>query len=179
MNWASRLMKTNILLKDKRWAEVPLEKIAESALKLVIENFLENKIHFEVSILASNDTKIREFNKNFRGQKTITNIISWPEHELQPKQPGHFPEKLDKSKFDTEGTIFLGNLAISYERCSTEAKEKNVNFEDHMLHLLLHGFLHLVGFDHQNDLDANVMENIEIKLLSGVGIKNPYELNDQ
>ena len=171
-------MKTDVVIKDKRWRKIPLEEIAGSALKLVIANFLGNDKKFGVSILASNNAEIRELNKSFRGKNTSTNIISWPEYSLQSKKPGDFPEKLSRVKTDYEGETFLGNLAISFERCSTEAGEKKINLEDHILHLFLHGFLHLIGFDHQHELDANLMENIEITLLSGVGIKNPYELDD-
>ena len=179
MDWIFGLMKINIIFKDKRWVNIPLEAIAKGALKLIIDKFLGQDNNFEVSILASADAEIKELNKNFRGNNTSTNIISWPEHESQIKQPGHFPEQINKYQSRSEGVTFLGNLAISFERCSTEAIEKNIHFEDHILHLLLHGCLHLIGFDHQNELDANLMEDIEIRLLSGVGIKNPYELNDQ
>ena len=172
-------MKINIIFKDKRWMKIPLEEIAKGALKLIADRFAAKENNFEISILASNDNEIKELNKNFRGTDSITNIISWPEQESQSRQAGHLPIKMDKFKSDSEGIIFLGNLAISFERCSTEAKEKNTYFEDHILHLLLHGCLHLIGFDHQNESDATLMENIEIRLLSGVGIKNPYELNDQ
>ena len=179
MSWIFKLMKINVIFRDKRWVKIPLEEIAKGALKLIADKFLGADNNLEVSILASDDTEIRALNKNFRGNNTSTNIISWPEHDFQIKQPGHFPEQFFKIKSDSEGITFLGNLAISFERCSIEAKEKKIDFEDHILHLLIHGCLHLIGFDHQNELDANLMEDIEIRLLSGVGIKNPYESNDQ
>ena len=72
----------NITLKDKRWIKIPLEEIAKGALKLIIDKFLGQNNNFEVSILASDDAEIRELNKNFRGNDSSTNIISWPEHEL-------------------------------------------------------------------------------------------------
>ena len=171
-------MKTYVMIDDKRWVGVPLEEIAKSALKLLVDNSLVKKSNFEVSILAGNDSEIKKLNKNFRGRNTSTNIISWPEYNLQPKHPGHSPKQFDKSTLASEETIFLGNLAISFERCSSEAEKKDISFADHLLHLLLHGYLHLLGFDHQNELDATLMEDIEIRLLSRIGIKNPYELND-
>ena len=179
MDWISRLMKINIIFKDKRWVKIPLEEIGKGALKLIIDKFLGQDNNFEVSILASDDVVIRKLNKKFIGKDGSTNIISWPEHETLSNQPGHIPDLVTKLKSRSEGLTFLGNLALSFERCSIEAKEKNIHFEDHILHLLLHGCLHLIGFDHQNEKDANLMEDIEIRLLSGVGIKNPYELNDQ
>ena len=172
-------MKINVIFKDERWVKIPLEEIAKGALKLISDRFSVKDNNFEVSLLASNDAEIKELNKKFRGNDSSTNIISWPELETQPREPGHFPVQMDKLKSDSKGAIFLGNLAISFERCSTEAEEKNIFFADHMLHLLLHGYLHLIGFDHQNELDATLMEDIEIGLLSGAGIKNPYELNNQ
>lgn len=179
MGWISRLMIINIKFKDKRWLKIPLEEIGKGALKLIIDKFLGKDNNFEVSILASDDVEIRELNKNFRGIDGSTNIISWPEYETQSNQPGHIPDLVDKLKSGFEELTFLGNLAISFDRCSIEAEEKNIHFEDHVLHLLLHGCLHLIGFDHQNELDAFLMEDIEIRLLSRVDIKNPYELNDQ
>lgn len=171
-------MKTDVVFNDRRWKQIPLEEIAVNALKLIIANFLEKDKKFGVSILASNDAELKELNRSFRGKNTSTNIISWPEHSLQTKQPGCLPKQLSKLIANYKGETLLGNLAISFERCSIEAKEKKINFEDHMFHLLLHGYLHLIGFDHQHELDANLMENIEIRLLSRVGIKNPYELID-
>ena len=179
MGWIPWLMIINIIFKDKRWVKIPLEEIGKGALKLIIDKFLGQDNNFEVSILASDDAEIRELNKNFRGNDSSTNIISWPEHETQSNQLGQIPDLVDKLKSGFEGLTFLGNIAISFDRCSIEAEGKNIQFEDHVLHLLLHGCLHLIGFDHQNELDANLMEDIEIRLLSVVGIKNPYELNDQ
>ena len=169
----------NITFRDKRWVKIPLEEIAKGALQLIIDKFLGQDNNFEVSILATDDAEIRELNKNFRGNDSSTNIISWPEHETQSNQLGHIPDLVDKLKSRFEGLTFLGNIAISFDRCFIEAEEKNIQFEDHVTHLLLHGYLHLIGFDHQNETDANLMEDIEIKLLSVVGIKNPYELSDQ
>ena len=114
----------NITLKDKRWIKIPLEEIAKGALKLIIDKFLGQNNNFEVSILASDDAEIRELNKNFRGNDSSTNIISWPEHETQSNQLGHIPDSVDKLKSGFEGLTFLGNLAISFDRCSSEAKKK-------------------------------------------------------
>jgi len=120
----------NIILKDKRWIKIPLEEIAKGALKLIIDKFLGQNNNFEVSILASDDAEIRELNKNFRGNDSSTNIISWPEHETQSNQLGHIPDSVDKLKSGFEGLTFLGNLAISFDRCSSEAEEKNIHLEE-------------------------------------------------
>lgn len=172
------LMKVNIEFQDDRWKTLPLHKIAQDALTLVAKNILREKNSFEVSILASNDFEIRSLNNRFRRYNSATNILSWPEHEYYRSKPGGFPKIVSGSHY-TNVRQFLGNLAISYDSCSIESKEANVTVEAHITHLLIHGCLHLVGFDHQNEPDALLMEGIEKKLLAFLGIKNPYELIDR
>ena len=172
-------MKANIVFEDSRWQILPLKKIALASLNLVADNVFLNSKDLEISILASNDCELMDLNKQFRGHNVPTNILSWPEHDYKRTKPGELPKRISKSSDCINGSYFLGNLAISFDRCSTEAENRNITVEDHIAHLLIHGCLHLVGFDHDNKLDAILMENIEKKLLSDLGIKNPYELIDQ
>ena len=72
----------------------------------------------------------------------------------------------------------LGDIAIAYETCLRESQEAGLAILDHLTHLLLHGTLHLLGYDHIDDEDADVMEGLEIKMLASLGISNPYEVND-
>lgn len=172
-------MKANIVFEDNRWRTLPLEKIAYTSLNLVMNNISLKNIDLEISILASNDYDLIRLNKEFRGHNSSTNILSWPEHEYKRLKFGDFPKRISVTSSCIAESNFLGNLAISFDRCSTEAKERNITFEDHTMHLLIHGCLHLVGFDHENELDAILMEDIEKKLLLELGIKNPYELIGQ
>ena len=164
----------NIVRKDDRWKKLPLKKMAVTSLNLIVADVLQKNNDFEISILATNDPEVINLNNNFRGYNSPTNILSWPERRYERKKPGLFPQPVSKSHIYSDGLNFLGNLAISFDRCSIEAAEGNLAFEDHLYHLLIHGCLHLVGFDHENELDAELMEDIEKKLLSKLGIENPY-----
>jgi len=126
---------------------------------------------FEIAILACDDEKIRQLNFKFRGINNKTNILSWPEKDLSPKVSGTMPMKPEPINREP---VFLGNLAISFEFIVKEAKKLNKDFYNHLYHLISHGTLHLLGFVHDLELDAKVMENKEREILSKVGIADPY-----
>ena len=120
--------------------------------------------------MACDDAQIAQLNKDFRGKPQPTNVLSWPSEELSMQQPGAQP----KQTLDPE----LGDIAIAYETCVRESHEAGLAFVDHLTHLLLHGLLHLLGYDHIDDADADVMEGLEIKMLASLGISNPYIMYD-
>lgn len=169
------MVKANIVYKDDRWKKIPLQKIAQSSLNLIVDKILHKEKQLEISILASNDFELAKLNKQYRGSSTPTNILAWPEHDFKRSTPGALPNYTSTSYSDFEGLDFIGNLAISFDRCSIESEETNIIFDNHLTHLLVHGCLHLIGFDHHDELDARLMEDVERKLLSELGIKNPYE----
>ncbi len=119
----------------------------------------------EVSILATNDAHIAGLNKQFRGKAVPTNVLSWPSEDLSG-------EKGQRPSPPTDPEI--GDIALSYETCARQAAEHGKSVHDHVTHLVLHGFLHLLGYDHVRDEDATLMEGLEIKALETVGIENPY-----
>tara|TARA_S200000501_G_scaffold344014_1_gene355420 strand:+ start:285 stop:806 length:522 start_codon:yes stop_codon:yes gene_type:complete len=170
-------MELHVLIEERRWLEINLRKILSGVIKSVL-SFLNNcESNYEISLLASNDKNISELNKKYRNVRSATNILSWPEYSLKNLLPGKMPKTLPVPG-NGNSTISLGNLAIAYETCKKEAKINGISLESHMSHILLHGFLHLVGFDHHNDLDAELMEGIEVSLLSSLGIPNPYNLRE-
>lgn len=122
-------------------------------------------IDVEVSILATDDQRIAGLNQQFRGKAVPTNVLSWPSEALA----GDIGEK-PNAPADPE----IGDIALSYQTCAREAAEHGKSVHDHVTHLMLHGFLHLLGYDHENDEDATVMEGLEIKALETLGIENPY-----
>ena len=79
------------------------------------------------------------------------------------------------SQMNTKGKIFLGDIVFSSQTIFEEAKRDNKNFEDHLMHLFIHGVLHLHGYDHKTEDDANIMESLEIKILNNLNIDNPYK----
>lgn len=108
----------------------------------------------EIALLFCNDAAIADLNKRFRGKAGPTNVLSFPSGE-------------------PEG--FLGDIALARETCEREAAEKGLPLRDHAAHLIIHGMLHLIGYDHETDNDAAVMERRETEILLAMGIADPYE----
>ena len=142
------------------WAQIPdAEALAQRALAAAELN--AGKIlhpEAEVSIVLTNDATIRELNKNWRKIDKATNVLSFPAANLK---------KLAQSPL-------LGDIILSYETLAREAWQESKTIEDHYSHLIIHGFLHLLGFDHETETEAEAMEALEIKILAALNIANPY-----
>lgn len=113
----------------------------------------------EVSLLLCDDARIRELNAQFRGMDKPTNVLSFPGPE--PIETAHV----------------LGDIAISYETVAREAEEQGKLFAHHFCHMIVHGFLHLLGYDHETDDEADAMEADEARVLQRLGIADPYREN--
>lgn len=107
----------------------------------------------ELSIALSDDAQVRALNRDYRGKDKPTNVLSFP----MPEDSG-----------------LLGDVVLARETLEREAAEQGKTFADHLTHLVVHGVLHLYGFDHQNDTDAADMEAREVRALAQLGIDNPY-----
>jgi probable rRNA maturation factor len=107
-----------------------------------------------------NDEFIQRLNKNYRKKDKPTNVLSFPYIEFS-----------EKKVFQND---LIGEVFISLETLQMEALEQSKKLPDHFSHLLVHSILHILGYDHEFDKDANKMENLEIKILKEFGIKNPY-----
>ena len=116
----------------------------------------------EVSLLLCDDARIREINKDWRGLDKATNVLSFP---AAPK------EALAKSPM-------LGDIAVAFETVVREAADEGKSFSDHYAHMIVHGFLHLVGYDHETDQEAEEMEALEICILGELGIADPYAMGE-
>ncbi len=106
-----------------------------------------------LSILLTNDKNIQQLNKDFRDKDKPTNVLSFPA--------------------DDDGD-YMGDIAVAFETIQREAVEQDKSFNHHFIHMLIHGILHLDGYDHETNEDAEEMEALEIKILADMGIKNPY-----
>lgn len=135
--------------------------IAESAFP----QLLTSPRPVELSVRLTSDEQVRVLNAEWRGKDKATNVLSFPlanSDELQV-------EKV----FDRE--LLLGDIVLARGVCEAEAVQKGVRFEDHATHLLAHGTLHLLGYDHHDDDAAADMEAREVRALARLGIANPYE----
>ncbi len=166
-------MKFNILIEENRWRDIDLDKLLRNSVSIIPLDICDYSKNYEISLLACNEKKISALNLQFLGKKGGTNILSWPEYDLRSLKAGDFPSKPPVPNCNDE-TVNLGNLAISYETIIKEAVAECKTLEDHILHLLIHGYLHLLGFDHEEKLSAELMEKIEKKALFDLGVSNPY-----
>ena len=133
----------------------------ESKLGLLAKHILfdHNKNELKVNLKLVSSKEMMKLNEEFREKISDTNVLSFPVAEEIQKISGE-----------------LGDIAISIPYVQTELKSLNRDLDDHMMHLLAHGILHLLGFDHQEDQDADIMEAQEIKYLEFFKIANPYLL---
>jgi probable rRNA maturation factor len=116
----------------------------------------------ELAVMLTDDAGIRTLNRNWRGIDKPTNVLSFP--ALQPTGP---PRPGDAPRM-------LGDIAVSYETTRREADDEQKPFDHHLSHLAVHGFLHLIGYDHECDTDAEIMEALETEILAQLGIPDPY-----
>jgi probable rRNA maturation factor len=123
-----------------------------------ILTLLERPISSELSIALVDDKEIQFLNKKFRDKNKATNVLSFPSNGPAP---------------------ILGEIILSYETLKKEAEELLIPFKHHLIHMLVHGFLHLQGFDHQTDEDAAIMEKLEVRVLLDLNIDNPYKIKDE
>ena len=161
------------LIEDPRWAGFRLAEVAELAARATLQALSLPVEGFEISLLGCDDRRIATLNADFRGKPQPTNVLSWPSAELGPEAPGGRPH-LPKSG-PAEMPEELGDIAIAWETCDREAAGQSKPMRDHVAHLLVHGTLHLLGYDHVRDADATLMEGLESQILRGMGIANPYE----
>lgn len=166
-------MELDVLVEDARWDALNLEKLAHAAVSATLDHLDFDRLICEASVLACDDARIAVLNGDFRDKSTATNVLSWPAEDRAAKEPGDVPERLTKG---IEGTIALGDIALAFETCAREALEMQIPFQDHITHLLVHGTLHLLGYDHIRDPDATLMQGIETEILGKMGLNDPYSL---
>ncbi len=164
-------MTLDITLEDPRWVSLP--PLAERAVSVTLAHMGLDAETCEVSVLGCDDAHIAALNAEFREKPTPTNVLSWPAEELGAEVPGGTPLHPEP---DFTGEIPLGDIAISYDRCAREAEAADKPMADHVAHLMVHGVLHLLGYDHIRDPDATLMERLEVEILGKLGIEDPYRV---
>jgi probable rRNA maturation factor len=164
-----RNVTVDCIIEDTRWADVGFERLAELASASAFSHLGLEASEFEVAILACDDKRIATLNQDFRAKAKPTNVLSWPSDDRAAAVEGDMPT-LPEAGPDEE----LGDIAISYDTCAREAAEQGKPFNDHVTHLIVHGTLHLLGFDHENEPDAALMEGLETEILGNLGLADPY-----
>ena len=161
------------VIEDTRWEAFGLAALAERAGRAVLAGLDLPGEGFAISLMGCDDARIAVLNADFRGKPQPTNVLSWPSDERGAERDGGPPHRPRRGP--DEMPEELGDIAIAYETCAQEAAAQGKPVKDHVTHLLVHGTLHLLGYDHVRDGDAALMEGLEAKILQGMGIANPYE----
>lgn len=152
---ASPLPEIDIRIDVPGWHSLPdAEAVVRRAVETVLADY-EPEDRGSVAVLLTGDTEIRHLNRDFRAKDKPTNVLSFPAAE-------------------GPGEAVLGDIALAYETCAREALEEGKTLAAHLSHLVVHGVLHLLGFDHQTSDEAEEMESEEVAILARLGIADPY-----
>ncbi|VAV94161.1 Metal-dependent hydrolase YbeY, involved in rRNA and/or ribosome maturation and assembly [hydrothermal vent metagenome] len=145
----------DVVIEDEDWADIAaLEALAARCYDAALA--FEPALSGEIALLLTNDAAMRALNAKYRGKDAPTNVLAFPGD-------------------DEKSGGFVGDIALARETCVREAKDKRIALQDHAAHLIIHAMLHLVGYDHQNDDDAEAMERREAEILNRLGIADPHD----
>ncbi|KAF0173810.1 MAG: Endoribonuclease YbeY [Rhodobacteraceae bacterium] len=161
----------DIVLEDDRWEAFGLDALATAAVRAAFAELGLAETGFSLCLMGCDDARILELNGDFRGKAKPTNVLSWPSEE-RGVAAGETPALPVAGEADDPE--HLGDIAISFDTCAAEATEAGKPMVDHVTHLVVHGLLHLLGYDHIDDADADLMEATEVRILARLGLSDPY-----
>lgn len=133
-------------------------------------DLLTTAAHVEISVRLTADAEVRTLNAHYRGKDKPTNVLSFP--MVQADLLATVTQNSD------DGEVLLGDIVLAHGVCSAEAAERGIGVEDHLTHLVVHGTLHLLGYDHMTDDEGDAMEEIERAALADLGIADPYLIRE-
>jgi len=138
---------------------IDIEKTLDNKLNKIVSTILDQEKMSDcvINLRLLNDKEMKKLNMQFRQKDKTTNVLSFPNDDISVKQ-----------------TKNIGDIAISVEYVKAEAKKEGKTFDDHIIHMLAHGVYHILGYDHENNENAMIMENKEIQTLKKINISNPY-----
>jgi probable rRNA maturation factor len=160
------------VIEAEGWSALGLPDLAERAARAALAGVGLPLDGYAIALLGCDDARIAGLNAEFRGKALPTNVLSWPSENRAAEMPGWTPDPPAPGTEDLPEE--LGDIALAYETCRDEASAAERKFADHVTHLVVHGVLHLLGYDHESDRDAAVMESLEIAVLAELGIESPY-----
>jgi len=151
----------DIAIETGPWQAQDDETVVARAIETAAGMSPHNVAGAELSVVLTDDASIRAINAQWRHKDEATNVLSFPAPPAMPGAPR-----------------LLGDIVIAHETTAREAKAEGKPFADHLGHLAVHGFLHLLGYDHESDADAEVMERLEREILAKLGVPDPYATRD-
>ncbi len=153
------------------WSEHDWERLASTAVDAAVAAtpyYMLGTVDLqvEVGIRLADDADVRILNRDYRNRDKPTNVLSFAMVE-----PGQIMEEANAC----QGELLLGDIVLAFETCEREAAERNVPVQAHATHLIVHGMLHLLGYDHMDDAEADAMETLEREIMAKLGLHDPYE----
>jgi len=150
----------DVEIEDAAWSDAlpDVEALVERAARAALDTDPKTQGAGAVAVLLTDDAAVADLNQRFRGKPTPTNVLSFPAPETA------YPH--------------LGDVALAYGVCAAEANAQGKSLADHLTHLVVHGVLHLLGYDHEAEADAEVMEQMECEILRRFGVADPYAQRD-
>ena len=147
-------------IEDEAWVQAltDTEEVTVRPAEAAIRFAASSRTGDSVAVLLTDDEAVRDLNRQFRGKDRATNVLSFPAAD--------------------SAAPHLGDIALAYGVCAAEAQRQAKPLADHLAHLVVHGVLHLLGYDHETESDASVMEEMEREILRGFGIADPYAPRD-
>ena len=160
-------VRVSVNFNDPRWKRCDLKRYVTLLVSKVIQIHQMRLNGFSLSVLACSDSKIKELNKIYRKKNKATNVLAWPAMDC------FFCFDQEYRSYNKNNYLFLGDIAISYEKCSREASFQNIPFNKYCCKLLTHAILHLLGYDHDRSVRTSKMQLMETRVLNSVLTNRP------
>lgn len=163
------------LSREDPWPDTDWTALATRAARAAVEatpqgGLATSPALVEISVRLTADDEVRRLNAQYRGKNRPTNVLSFPMVQR---------DLLDTvTQNSDDGEVLLGDIVLAHGVCEREAQHKGIAIADHATHLIVHGVLHLLGYDHQEDGEAAAMEAIECDVLAGLGVADPYLIQE-
>lgn len=163
------------LSQEQPWPEGDWEQLANAAAHAAVVStpygpLLTTRATVEISVRLTSDEEVHALNLQYRGKDKSTNVLSFP--MVQRDLIATVSQNSD------DGEVLLGDIVLAHGVCTSEAAERGISVTDHATHLIVHGTLHLLGYDHLNDDEGDAMEAIEREALASLGIADPYAIRE-
>ncbi|MGB8814037.1 MAG: rRNA maturation RNase YbeY [Paracoccaceae bacterium] len=161
------------LIEDPRWEQgFALAPCAERAATATLAALGLSTPGFSLCLMGCDDARIAALNAEYRSKDQATNVLSWPSEDRAAEFTGEAPALPHPGPADDPEN--LGDIAIAYQTCQREATDQGKPFDAHVTHLIVHALLHLLGYDHIDEEDAELMEATEVRILASLGVADPY-----
>ncbi len=148
------------------WAALAVKAVEAAIASTPYSSLTNGDPSVEVSVKFTDDNEVRALNRSYRGKDQPTNVLSFP----------MISRDLIETVTNTDdGEVLLGDIVLAYGTCAREAEARSISIAAHATHLIVHGTLHLLGYDHMNDGEAEAMESLEQVVMASLGLHNPYE----